>query len=151
MIIRRHITSHCTTKPHEVLKKVRKPDKSSCACCSDRYPITIAASLFERSAAEDRMSRSSSCNEAMSTDGLGVLCDINHRYESSVSDTAKKHRRRSPYCKFCSASINVLFWAWMPLIPFRRLVYSCERSDRNSACSLERRRLATPLKPTQDQ
>jgi hypothetical protein len=71
-IILRQITSHLTTKDHESLKKVKKSAKLSTACCSARRIINLAAWVFESSAAELRMSESSSWRAIV----LGGVCEL---------------------------------------------------------------------------
>ena len=72
-IIRRQMTSERTTKSHDSLNNAQKPARSSAVCCSARSAITPDARAFACSAADERMSVSSSWSAVMSTGALGDL------------------------------------------------------------------------------
>lgn len=74
-IIRLQMISDFTTKSQDSLNSAQKLGRSSAVCCSARTLITFDARAFASSAAEDRMSDSSSCSAAKSTLAFGDLTD----------------------------------------------------------------------------
>ena len=71
--MRLQMTSDFTTKSHDSLNSAQKAASSSAVCCSLRIAITFDARAFASSAAEDRMSESSSWRAGMSTGAPGDL------------------------------------------------------------------------------
>jgi hypothetical protein len=72
-IIRRQITSHFNTKDQVSLKRCKKSAKGRTVCCSERRLTTVDARALDNSAAEESMSKSSSCKTGISTVWIGDL------------------------------------------------------------------------------
>ena len=72
-IMRLQITSDLTTKSHDSLNSATKLGRSSAVCCSARMAMTLDAREFACSAADERISDSSSCSAEVSTGVFGDL------------------------------------------------------------------------------
>ena len=78
-IILRQMTSHLSTKFHELLNRARKSGKGSDVCCSERALIAVDARTLASSVIDERTSANSS---RMGSTSTGCMDDL---FEGLVS------------------------------------------------------------------